>query len=66
MIRLGNEGYISLAVLGCADIKFNPKHRNDVSYQSRLGLRLLGKVPGTEVEIRGERYRIEKIFKYQE
>ncbi len=64
--RLDNGDYIDIAVLGCADIRFNPRHRYDVSYQSKLGLRLMGKITGTEVEIRGVRYEIEKITKYQE
>ncbi len=64
--RINNDNKLYLAILGCADVRFNPKHKNDVSYQSKLGLRLMGKIPGTEVEIEGKRYIIEKISKYQE
>ncbi len=66
LIRIDNDSKLYLAVLGCADVRFNPKHKNDVSYQSKLGLRLMGKMPGTEIEIEGKKYIIEKISKYHE
>lgn len=66
MEDLDNGEIINLAVLGCADIRFNYKHRKEFSYQSREGLELLGKFPGSKVEIRGKKYIIREISKYQE